>query len=184
MDHNTIVLIIQLVVVIASFLVGKYLLPNLSANDIASISAKIEIIIKYADKFVSWANYFMKDATGSQRMEEVVKQLEAIAKKYKLDISKEELTAIVQKAYDAMKAGEKAADIEQTKADAVKAAAEASKNQPFPIIEDGTVFTGPTWNTTEDNNPVTEFTTSHVTEFATSPVTEFTTSDNHIEDKK
>ena len=123
MDKELIILIVQVVVLIGSFLFGKYIMPNLSKETIQAIAAKIDIVIKYADKFVHWASYFMKDANGSQKMEEVVKQLKQIAKRYGLDIPEAELTAIAQTAYDTMKAGQKAAENEQTKAEAAKLSA-------------------------------------------------------------
>lgn len=100
MDKQLIILIIQIIIIVGAYLVGKYI----PIESIQSTTAKIELIINYADKFVSWAKYFMKDSTGSEKMSEVIKQLKNIADKYHLDISEEELTAIAQRAYDTMKA--------------------------------------------------------------------------------
>lgn len=106
MDAQFLILMIQILVLIGSYLVGKYILHNPSEN-IQDITAKINIIIQYADKFVSWAKYFMKNSSGSEKMNEVVKQLKAIADKYNLDISENEIKAIAQKAYDKMKLEDK-----------------------------------------------------------------------------
>ena len=99
MDGQLLFLIIQIAFLIGAYLIGKSI-PKETMQDVA---AKIEIIIQFADKFVSWAKYFMKDATGSEKMAEVVRQLKGIAESYDIDVSEEQLTAIAQKAYDTMK---------------------------------------------------------------------------------
>ncbi len=134
MDKNLIILIVQVALLVLAYVWGKFIAPNMTAENIKDITAKINIIINYADKFVSWANYFMKDATGAQRMAEVVKQLKGIAERYNLDISEQEITAIVQKAYDAMKAGQEAAELEKAKA----ASLAAENDSEFVLLEDKT----------------------------------------------
>ena len=120
MDAQLIVLILQILVLVGSYLVGRFVLPNLSSENIQEIVAKTNLIIDYADKFVSWAKYFMKDSSGVERMAEVVKKLKVIADKYNLDMSEEEIQAIAQKAYDQMKAGMKEAENQKAIADAAK----------------------------------------------------------------
>ena len=118
MDHETLLFILQLVVLCGTFVYVKVVAPNIPKDTINTVTAKINLIIQYADSFVAWAKHFMQDATGKEKMEEVVKQLTAIAKKYNIDISEEEIRAIAQKAYDLMKAEEK-----KTEAAAATAAA-------------------------------------------------------------
>lgn len=134
MDRDLIILFIQIAVVVVGFFAGKYF-AGLPKETIDSITSKINIIIKYADSFVSWANYFMKDKPGDEKMAEVVKQLSEIAKKYNLDITDTEIQAIAQKAYDSMKAGESAAKTEKDKADALKSAADNSIIVPITAVQ-------------------------------------------------
>ena len=108
MDKSIIILIVQLVILIASFLVGKYVLPNISKETITAVTAKFNLIVDYADKFVAWAKQAMSKSSGEEKMNAVVNELIKIADKNKIDISEVEIRAIAQKAYDAMKAGEAA----------------------------------------------------------------------------
>ena len=101
---------IELVFLFVAFVVGRYIFPNIPADTITEITAKINIIVEYADKFVSWAKQFMSNATGQDKMNEVVKQLINIADRYGLDITETEIRAIAQKAYDNMKAKEDITD--------------------------------------------------------------------------
>lgn len=106
MDKSIIVLIVQLVILIASFLVGKYVLPNISEETITAVTAKFNLIVDYADKFVAWAKQAMSKSSGEEKMNAVVNELIKIAEKNNIDVSEVELRAIAQKAYDSMKAGE------------------------------------------------------------------------------
>lgn len=98
--------LIELVILIGAFLMGKYVFPNASEETIKDVTTKISIIVEYADKFVAWAKQFMSNATGQDKMNMVVSQLITIAKRYNLDITEIEIRAIVQKAYDNMKAAD------------------------------------------------------------------------------
>ena len=102
--------LVELVILIGSFLIGKYVFPNIPKETIKDITTKIGIIVDYADKFVAWAKQFMSNATGQDKMNEVVKQLIIIANRYDLDITETEIRAIAQKAYDNMKAKEDITD--------------------------------------------------------------------------
>jgi ATP phosphoribosyltransferase len=65
-------------------------------------AAEFSLIANFADKFVVWAREFMKDSKGSEKMEEVVKQLEQIAEKYNITMTEDQLKAIAQTAYENM----------------------------------------------------------------------------------
>ena len=113
MHNDTILLIIQIVVIIGSYLFGRYVLPNISSpaakETIQDVIAKTDLIINYADKFVSWAKEFKKKSTGAEKMQAVVEQLTYIAEQNGIDMTQEQITAIAQKAYDSMKSGIEAA---------------------------------------------------------------------------
>ena len=104
--------IIQLVVIVGAYCVGRYILPNIPGETVASIQSKIEIMTKYADSFVAWAKQFMPEASGADKMDAVVNQLEEAAKKYGINMNIKELQAIAQAAYNSMKQG--LAEVEAT----------------------------------------------------------------------
>ena len=136
--------IIQLIAMVICFLIGKFVVPRVPNETIQDVTAKVNLIINYADKFVSWAKYFMKDSTGKDKMAEVMKQLKNIAERYNLDISDDEIQAIVQKAYDSMQAGIEATETEKKKAEAFTTSANNSiilpitaaseKHDPFEMV--------------------------------------------------
>lgn len=110
MSSDIIKLIIEIIVLICCYLVGRYATGNtVVKSTISDVTDKINLIITYADKYVAWARQFLQDKTGSEKMDEVVSQLAIIAEKNDIDMSETEIRAIAQKAYDTMKAGEAAA---------------------------------------------------------------------------
>jgi hypothetical protein len=100
-------LILQLAVLVCTWVYIKFVAPNIPKDTINEVTSKVNLIVQYADSFVAWAKQFMKSSSGTEKMEEVVKQLSNIAEKYDIDISEEEIRAIAQKAYDMMKAEDK-----------------------------------------------------------------------------
>lgn len=149
---NTIIICaVQLVAAIAAFLVGKYVFPEVKEY-IPEVMENLAILERWAEKFVRWANEFRKDKPGAEKMDEVVKKLQEIAEKAGLDITEDQIRAIAQTAYDAMKAGEAETDIPLEAVAAVPAAtvvinttgtvATATDNVPEDALEenpDGTV---------------------------------------------
>ena len=109
MDKDLIVLIMQLVLAIGSFLAGRYLLPKYKTN-INTAVTQFDVVLKYAESFVAWARQFL-NSSGEDKMNDVVKKLKAICDKEGIDLDEETLKAIAQKAYDAMIAAEKKAKI-------------------------------------------------------------------------
>lgn len=110
MPNDLFKLIIEIVILVACYLVGRYVTGNSAAKDtILDATSKMELIARYADMFVAWARQFLQGKSGSEKMDEVVSQLSTIAAKNGIDMSETEIQAIAQKAYDSMKAGETAA---------------------------------------------------------------------------
>ena len=112
MDHSTIIFILQLIVLIAAFLFGKYIKPNIPSETFNDVASKFEIIVAWAEKFVAWAAYFKKDKTGKEKMEAVISELRDIADKYGIEITDNQLKAIAQAAYDQMVKGENKENID------------------------------------------------------------------------
>ena len=100
---------ITLGVMVAAFLVGKYVFPNIPKN----VTDKLNDLTAWAGKFVIWAREFMKTSTGEEKMAAVVEKLQEIAKEAGLEVTEEQLKAIAQAAYEAMKAGEAAVPVQE-----------------------------------------------------------------------
>ena len=103
MSREIIITLVQLVVLVAAFVLGKFVFPKIPSSTIDKAIKELNYIINYADIFVPWAKKFMSDSTGEEKMDEVVKQLSNIAKKQNIDITEDEIRAIAQKAYNEMK---------------------------------------------------------------------------------
>lgn len=116
---NIIVAAIQLGVAIAAFVVGKYVFPNIPK----SVTEKLNTLGQWASQFVVWAKEFMKSNTGEEKMAKVVEKLKEIADEAGLKVTEDQLKAIAQAAYEAMKAGEKEAVTAQLETAAIAPAA-------------------------------------------------------------
>lgn len=102
---DIVVLVVQLGITVAAFVVGKYVFPNLPKN----VTDKLATLSQWAEKFVEWAKEFLKTKTGQEKMAAVVEKLKEIADEAGIDVTEDQLRAIAQSAYNAMKAGEKEA---------------------------------------------------------------------------
>ena len=103
--NDIIILAVQLGITVAAFVVGKYVFPNLPKN----VTDKLTTLSQWAAKFVEWAKEFMKKQTGEEKMAAVVEKLKEIADEAGIEVTEDQLRAIAQSAYNAMKAGEKEA---------------------------------------------------------------------------
>lgn len=129
MNKEVIFSIIYCAVTVGAFCTGKYIFPNIPA----SVKDKLAELAEWAAKFVVWAREFKKTESGEKKMEAVVKQLKEIAEKAGMDVTEDQLKAIAQTAYEAMKAGEAEAQPEQ-----LMKAIEA-QTMPTVVINTGTV---------------------------------------------
>lgn len=130
---NVIYAAVYFAVTLGAFLIGKYVCPNIPK----SVTDKLGELSEWAAKFVEWAKEFKKDKTGEEKMAAVVEQLKKIADEAGLNVTEDQLKAIAQTAYNAMKAGEK----ESNTAEPLEALA-ATDNVPEGTTEtnaDGTV---------------------------------------------
>lgn len=104
---NITVLVIELVVAVAAFAFGKWVVPNVPESVIDNLMTLEE----WAAQLVRYAREFLSDKTGKKKMEKVVEMLAEIAKKAKIEVTEDQLKAIVQTAYEEMKAGEVSANV-------------------------------------------------------------------------
>lgn len=130
-------LVLQIVILCGSYFIGRYIIPITGYTEtINDVAQKFNLMVDYADKFVAWAKYFMKSYTGSEKMEAVVSELVKVAEKYDIDISRTEIVAIAQKAYDNMMAGITEAENAKKIADAAQEHKDSTKivipNTPIP----------------------------------------------------
>ena len=102
MTQNTldiIYFIIQIVLIVASFFLGKCL----PANKLQKAQSIVYIVTEWADKFVRAARQFLETKTGEEKMEYVISELKKVAEANKWNVTEEQLRAIAQAAYDRMK---------------------------------------------------------------------------------
>ena len=96
---NIIYYAVGLIIAIVTFLLGKYVFPNIKIN-----SDKIQIISSWVYKFVvSAKNQFEDEYTGSQKREYVTEQVKILCEKYKIELSDEQIRALIEDAYDMVK---------------------------------------------------------------------------------
>lgn len=110
--NDIIVLAVQLGITVTAFVIGKYVFPNLPKN----VTDKLTTLSQWAAKFVEWAKEFMKKQTGEEKMAAVVEKLKEIADEAGIEVTEDQLRAIAQSAYNAMKAGEKEAEAAEPQA--------------------------------------------------------------------
>lgn len=102
MSKEVLFSIIYCVVTVAAFCAGKYIFPKIPAN----VKDKLTDLAEWAAQFVVWAREFLKMKSGEEKMAAVVEQLKAIADEAGIEVTEDQLKAIAQTAYEAMKAGE------------------------------------------------------------------------------
>ena len=95
MNKEVIFSIIYCLVTVGAFCAGKFIFPKIPA----SVKENLADLAEWAAKFVVWAREFLKTAA-------VVEQLKQIAAKAGIEVTEDQLKAIAQTAYEAMKAGE------------------------------------------------------------------------------
>lgn len=98
---NTKLMMIEAVVTIIAFLIGKYVFPKLPPDTMQ----KLILIEAWADKYVTYARTFLDGKTGKEKMKFVLERLADIAAEAKIDITEEQLHAIAQQAYESLKEG-------------------------------------------------------------------------------
>ena len=104
-NMNILLPVIELLIIIVSFCIGRYILPKYKSN--IKTTNDFALILNYAESFCAYARQFLTNYSGSEKMNIVVEKLDYICKKQGINIDEEILRAIAQKAYDAMIAGEK-----------------------------------------------------------------------------
>lgn len=94
-------LIIELICVIAGFVIGKFFLPTQTGQKTVEV---IETVGLWATQFIHYCNQYI-NKTGPEKMDYVIAELVKICEKEKIQISEEQIRAIAQKTYDSVKDG-------------------------------------------------------------------------------
>lgn len=88
---------IGLVIAIVTFLLGKYVFPAIKKSD------KMSDIVSWVYKFVISAKNQFGDDKGETKREYVTKQIKILCEKYKIELTDEQIRALIEDAYDMMK---------------------------------------------------------------------------------
>lgn len=94
-------LIIELICIIAGFVIGKFFLPTQTGQKTVEV---IETVGLWATQFIHYCNQYI-NKTGPEKMDYVIAELVKICEKEKIQISEEQIRAIAQKTYDSVKNG-------------------------------------------------------------------------------
>jgi len=106
-DKDLWVMVIQVIILVGSYLVGKYILPNVPAETMS----KLTYIMKWVEQFVREATTF-SDKTGSEKKEYVSQQIAILLRKINVELTAEEISALIESAYLKYKEGAKEAEKE------------------------------------------------------------------------
>ena len=88
---------IGLIMAILSFVLGKYVFPTIKNSD------KLSDIVNWTYKFVISAKNQFKDGQGLEKREYVTQQIKTLCKKYKIELTDEQIRALIEDAYTLMK---------------------------------------------------------------------------------
>lgn len=88
---------IGLVIAIVTFLLGKYVFPTIKKSD------KLSDIVSWVYKFVISAKNQFGDNKGEEKREYVTKQIKTLCEKYRVELTDEQIRALIEDAYDMMK---------------------------------------------------------------------------------
>lgn len=93
--ENIIYFGIMFLISIICFVLGKYVIPSIPRDD-------LEKMERWAAKIVHYCRKFLDTEEGSKKMEKAIELLRGVQKKYKINLSDEELKSIAQYAYEEM----------------------------------------------------------------------------------
>lgn len=108
---------VMFVLTLAGFVLGKYVFPKIPAD----VTAKLTSLSAWAKEFVVWAKDFLVNKSGPDKMAEVIKRLQEVAKEAGWNVTEDQLKAIAQSAYNAMIAADKEREAAATPATPLEA---------------------------------------------------------------
>lgn len=91
---------IQLVIAVVAFLLGKYVFPTVKD---AILGSNFSGLVTWVYKFVVSAKNQFGDNTGEKKLQYVTTQVKKMCEKYKIDLTDEQIRALIEDAYTEMK---------------------------------------------------------------------------------
>lgn len=98
MTTETIFLILQVIVIIVFYLVGKYIVPKLSQDDLKTL----QLVQNWVTQFVNEAANFT-NLTGSEKKKYVSEQIVKILNEKGIAMTEEQISALIETAYNTLK---------------------------------------------------------------------------------
>lgn len=106
MDNDMILKIIEVVLLIVSFVIGRYVLPKIPKSTFEAVKNTFDEAYRTVNLIRDWAQKFIimqarfSNASGTEKMDEVVKSIKKILNKYGLDMEDEAIRAVAQEVYE------------------------------------------------------------------------------------
>lgn len=101
--NNIIYYAISLVIAVVTFLLGKYVFPAVKQYIGELDAGTITGIASWVYKFVVSAKNQFDDNCGEQKLQYVTEQVVALCDKYGVDLTDEQIRALIEDAYVSMK---------------------------------------------------------------------------------
>lgn len=92
--------LIYLVVTVAAFLLGKYVTPKILTNE------TLITLGEWVYKFVVSAKNQYEDGQGEEKREYVTQLIKELCKKVRIELTDDQIRALIEDAYQQMKNGE------------------------------------------------------------------------------
>ena len=102
------ILTLQIIGICIAFIMGRYGFPYID-NKMDTIKKNIEYIKEQAERYITYIEHLVntydefKDYTGEDKFAYVTTQIEQLCYQYKVDVTIDEVEAIVQQVYDNIK---------------------------------------------------------------------------------
>ena len=94
---------IQLVIAIVAFLLGKYVFPTVKQYFSELNSDDVSTVASWVYKFVISAKNQFDDGCGQQKREYVTEQVCALCERNNINLTEEQIRALIEDAYVSMK---------------------------------------------------------------------------------
>lgn len=88
---------IMLVIAVVTFLLGKYVFPKVKLD-----STALTTLTDWVYKFVVSAKNQFEDGQGKEKLAYVTEQVKVLCDKYKINLTEEQIRALIEDAYDLM----------------------------------------------------------------------------------
>lgn len=101
MTIETIFLILEVIVILSAYLVGKYIVPKLSQDELKTL----QLVKGWIETFVNEAANFT-EYTGPEKKQYVSEQIAKFLNEKGITMTKEQISALIETAYNNFKKGQ------------------------------------------------------------------------------